>query len=296
MKAVIPVAGLGTRMLPMTKAIPKEMLPIVDIPLIQYVINEVILAGIKEIILVISPGRNLIENYFGGSPDLESILEKGLKLDLLHKIRSLLPNDVKLIYAYQEEAKGLGHAILCARSYIGDEPFAVLLPDVLVNQYESNLAVDNLAFMISRYEKEQVSLVMVERVPPYLVSKYGIVDCSINNSLMPGETARIYNLIEKPDINDAPSNLAIVGRYVFSAKILSILEKIQPGVANEIQLTDAMTEFVKHETLAAYHLVGLSHDCGDKAGYVLANIHYALRHAEIAETISKNIKQFNLLV
>lgn len=289
MKAVIPVAGLGTRMLPATKAIPKEMLPVVDKPVIHYVVHEAVLAGIKEIVFVTSANKYSIENYFESNLDLELTLEQDAKAHLLSDLRSILPDDVIVTYTYQEEAKGLGHAILCARDCVGDEPFVVLLPDVLINQFSSNLAKDNLASMVSRFEKSQISQIMVEQVSQHLVSKYGIVDC-VKNQLRSGEIAEIVSMIEKPSIEAAPSNLAIVGRYVFSSKIWSVLENTKAGINDEIQLTDAMNELLLHETVEAYHLIGMSHDCGNKAGYMLTNIHYALQHAEIATLIYDGIK------
>ncbi|ARM33835.1 UTP--glucose-1-phosphate uridylyltransferase GalU [Legionella longbeachae] len=289
MKAVIPVAGLGTRMLPATKAIPKEMLPLVDKPLIQYIVTEAVLAGIKDIVLVTHSSKNSIENHFDTSFELEATLEKRVKRGLLEEICSIIPSDISLMHIRQGEAKGLGHAILCARPCIGAEPFAVLLPDVIINQYLSNLKQDNLAAMIARFHETQINQVMVEPIPREMLAHYGVID-SKGKHLKPGETTEIFNLIEKPTPESAPSNLSIVGRYVFSPAIWPLLEQIEPGVGEEIQLTDAIVKLINYEPVEAYHIVGKSHDCGNKVGYVLTNIEFALHHPEVSSAVRHAIR------
>jgi UTP--glucose-1-phosphate uridylyltransferase len=279
-KAVIPVAGLGTRMLPATKAIPKEMLPIVDKPLIQYVVNEAVAAGIKEIVLVTHASKNAIENHFDTSFELEAQLESRLKRQLLEEVQGIVPPDVTVIAVRQAEAKGLGHAISCARPVVGDNPFAVLLPDVLVDQYQADLSKTNLASMVHNFIKTQTAQVMVELVAREDVSKYGVVDC-LGVQLNVGDTAALIGLVEKPATDDAPSNMVVVGRYVLPAAIWSLLENTSPGAGGEIQLTDAIDLLLKFAQVDAYRIVGKSHDCGNKFGYIKAQIEYALHHPEV---------------
>ena len=209
-KAVIPVAGLGTRMLPATKAIPKEMLPVVDKPLIQYVVNECVAAGIKEIVLVTHASKNSIENHFDTSFELEATLEKRVKRQLLKEVQAIVPKDVTIMHIRQGVANGLGHAILCAKPVVGDAPFAVVLPDVILDDVACNLKKDNLADMVSKFNTSRVSQVLVEEVKHKDVNKFGIVDLD-GAAISPGESAKIYGMVEKPDVEDAPSNLAVVG-------------------------------------------------------------------------------------
>lgn len=287
-KAVIPVAGLGTRMLPATKAIPKELLPIVDKPLIQYVVNEAVAAGIKEIVLVTHASKNAIENHFDTTFELEAQLEKRLKRQLLEEVRSIVPEDVTIISVRQAEAKGLGHAILCAKPVVGDAPFAVLLPDVLVDQYQSNLKTDNLAAMVKNYHQTRASQIMVEPVAWEDVTKYGVVDC-LGKELLEGKTAKIDGMVEKPSVDAAPSNMAVVGRYVLPPYIWKLLENTKPGAGGEIQLTDAIDQLIEVDEVFAYHILGKSHDCGNKLGYMKAQIEYALAHKEIGEDVLRMI-------
>ena len=279
-KAVIPVAGLGTRMLPATKAIPKEMLPIVDKPLIQYVVSEAVAAGINEIVLVTHASKNAIENHFDTSFELEAQLENRLKRQLLEEVRSIVPKDVTVISVRQAEAKGLGHAISCARPVVGDSPFAVLLPDVLVDQYAADLTCTNLASMVRNFEQTGAGQIMVESVAWEEVSKYGVVDC-LGADLQVGGTAKIDGMVEKPSVDAAPSNMAVVGRYVLPAKIWTLLEQTRPGAGGEIQLTDAIDELLKVQRVDAYRIVGHSHDCGNKLGYMKAQFEYGLHHEEV---------------
>ncbi len=288
-KAVIPVAGLGTRMLPATKAIPKEMLPVVDKPLIQYVVSEAIDAGIKEIVLVTHASKNSIENHFDTSFELEAQLERRVKRQLLEAVQSICPKDVTVISVRQSQAKGLGHAILCAKSVVGDAPFAVLLPDVIIDDASCNLKTDNLAAMVSLFDESQVGQIMVEGVPHHLVNQYGIADVN-GHDLQPGESEPLVELVEKPPVDEAPSNLAVVGRYVLPAAIWPLLAKTPAGAGDEIQLTDAIAMLMKEETVNAYYMQGKSHDCGNKQGYMRANVEYALRHSEIGEDFAQYLK------
>lgn len=289
-KAVIPVAGLGTRMLPATKAIPKEMLPIVDKPLIQYIVNECIAAGIKEIVLVTHSSKNAIENHFDKSFELETTLEKRVKRQLLEEIQAICPKGITILHVRQGEAKGLGHAVLKARPIIGNEPFVVVLPDVILDETTANLKTENLAAMLTRFDETSNSQIMVEPVPMDQVSSYGVVDCG-DEQLTAGESKAMTAVVEKPDVEDAPSNLAVVGRYVLSAEIWNLLEVTRPGAGDEIQLTDAIDSLMEKETVEAFHMTGKSHDCGSKLGYMKANIEYGLRHPEIAEEFQSYIKE-----
>ena len=288
MKAIIPVAGLGTRMLPATKAIPKEMLTLVDKPLIQYVVNECIAAGIKEIVLVTHSSKNAIENHFDTSFELETMLEKRVKRQLLEEVRSIVPKDVTIMHVRQGNAKGLGHAVLCGRPLVGDEPFAVILPDVLLAEFSANQKKENLAAMLKRFNQTKASQIMVSPVAPEAVSSYGIADCG-GVEIPPGESAKINSIVEKPSVDDAPSNLAVVGRYVFSAAIWDLLEKTPVGVGDEIQLTDAIDMLIEKETVEAFHMTGISYDCGDKIGYMKA-LEYGLHHNKLGDEFKSYLK------
>ncbi|WP_394392321.1 UTP--glucose-1-phosphate uridylyltransferase GalU [Shewanella woodyi] len=289
-KAVIPVAGLGTRMLPATKAIPKEMLPVVDKPLIQYVVNEAINAGINEIVLVTHASKNPIENHFDTSFELEAQLERRVKRQLLSEIQSICPRGVTVISVRQSQAKGLGHAILCAKSVVGDAPFAVLLPDVLVDEASCDLSHDNLAEMVKLYDQTETGQIMVEGVPKDQVDQYGIADVK-GHDLQPGESVPLAQLVEKPNINVAPSNLAVVGRYILPADIWPLLAKTPAGAGDEIQLTDAIAMLMEKQTVNAYYMKGKSHDCGNKQGYMQASVEHALRHKEIGHDFKQYLKQ-----
>ena len=288
MKAVIPVAGLGTRMLPATKAIPKEMLPIVDKPLIQYVVDEAAAAGITEIVLVTHSSKNSIENHFDTSFELDATLEKRVKRQLLEEVQSICPKGVTLIHVRQGEARGLGHAINCAAPVIGDEPFVVMLPDVLIDDAACDLQRDNLAQMIQRFEQSGHSQVMVEAVATEQVSQFGIVDLG-GATLNPGESKQMLSMVEKPSVAAAPSNQAVVGRYVLSKAIWPLLLKTPLGAGDEIQLTDAIAMMNEVEQVQAYALIGKSHDCGSKMGYLKAIVEYASRRQEFAPELQKTI-------
>ncbi|WP_100642225.1 UTP--glucose-1-phosphate uridylyltransferase GalU [Alteromonas facilis] len=288
-KAVIPVAGLGTRMLPATKAIPKEMLPVVDKPLIQYVVAECVAAGIKEIILVTHASKNSIENHFDTSFELEATLEKRVKRQLLEDVQSICPTDVTIMHVRQGVAKGLGHAILCARPMVGDAPVAVVLPDVIIDDAASNPKKDNLADMVAKFNTSRVSQIMVEKVPHEEVNKYGVVDLE-GSELNEGESGKIHGMVEKPAVDDAPSDLAVVGRYVLSEGIWDCLASTPPGAGDEIQLTDAIAALMDKEQVDAYYMKGKSHDCGSKLGYMKANVEYAMRHPELKAEFNAFLK------
>lgn len=282
-KVIIPVAGLGTRMLPATKAIPKEMLPLVDKPLIQFIVEECAAAGMTEIIFVTHASKNSIENHFDTSFELEATLEKRVKRQLLDEVQAICPKGITIMQVRQGVAKGLGHAILCAQPIVGNEPFAVVLPDVLMDdsfdQGSVNLKTANLAEMVANFNASGVSQVMVEKVPQNKVSSYGIADIN-GESLAEGEQAPIRALVEKPSVEEAPSDLAVVGRYVFTRNLWPLLKITPPGAGDEIQLTDAMAMLLEKEQVNAYYMKGKSHDCGNKVGYVKAFIEYAKRHPE----------------
>ncbi|MCG7543685.1 UTP--glucose-1-phosphate uridylyltransferase GalU [Pseudoalteromonas sp. MM17-2] len=289
MKAVIPVAGLGTRMLPATKAIPKEMLPLVDKPLIQYIVNECVRAGIKEIVLVTHSSKNAIENHFDTSFELEATLEKRVKRQLLDEVRSICPEDVTVMHVRQGEAKGLGHAIMCAEPVVGDAPFTVILPDVILDEYSADQTSENLAAMIARFKDTQTSQIMLEAVAQQDVSKYGIADIN-GEQIEPGQSAVIKSMVEKPKVEDAPSNLAVVGRYVLSHNIWPLLRKTPIGAGGEIQLTDAIDMLIAQEAVEAFRMSGISHDCGDKLGYLKAFVRYAQQHPELGADFSEHLK------
>lgn len=290
MKAVIPVAGFGTRMLPATKAIPKEMLTVVDKPLIQYIVEECVAAGIKDIILVNHSFKTAIVNHFNTSFELENMLESKGKYDVLKDLRDICPSNVNLIQVYQPIANGLGQAILCAQPVIGNNPFVVLLPDVIIDGYAANPAKNNLTKMLQSFHREHHSQIMVEQVPISEVSKYGIVDCG-GQSVGAGQTISIQNIVEKPTVDQAPSDLAVVGRYVLSAAIWPLLAKTTPGAGGEIQLTDAIAALIQRETVEAFVINGCSHDCGDKLGYIKTFIEYSLRHDRYGSELKRWIEQ-----
>lgn len=278
-KAVIPVAGLGTRVLPASKAIPKEMMPVVDKPVIQYVVEEAVAAGIKEIVLVTRTGKSAIEDHFDAHYELEAELARKNKTALLAAIQHIVPPDVSIVSIRQPEAKGLGHAVHCALSLINNEPFVVILPDVLVN---NGLDKSNdLARMIGEFEVNGAAQIMVGEVPDDKVHLYGIADC---DGLVPafGQSAAIKGLVEKPSQDEAPSNLAVIGRYVLPGRIMSLLADGKPGAGGEIQLTDAIDALLAEQSVEAYKMMGTTYDCGEKLGYLKANIAYGLQHPETA--------------
>lgn len=275
-KAVIPVAGLGTRMLPATKAIPKEMLPVVDKPLIQYVVNECVEAGIKDIILITHSSKNAIENHFDKSFELEVTLEKRVKRQLLKEVQNIIPSDVSIMHVRQGETKGLAHAIKSARAIIENESFAVILPDVILNKYAYNPRVDNLSAMIRNYEQTGISQILVEKVAPAKTKDYGIVDFGDKEiSLQPGESKVVYGMVEKPEPEQSPSCYAMVGRYVLTPEIWPLFDKTPLGSGGELQLTDTLRLLLKHHQINAMAITGNSIDCGAKLGYLKAIVEYA---------------------
>jgi len=280
-KAVFPVAGLGTRFLPATKASPKEMLPIVDKPLIQYAAEEAVSAGIEQLIFVTSGSKRAIEDHFDKNQELEDSLEQLGKHGLLAKIKDIVPKGVSCIYIRQPEALGLGHAVLCAKPVVGDEPFAVILADDLIDGEEFSC----LAQMVNLYEKQKSSILAVEEIEQAETGKYGIV----SPELLYTGVSKVKAVVEKPAPDKAPSNLAIVGRYLLSAKIFDYLEKTQRGAGNEIQLTDAIEELLKNELVLAYQFRGVRYDCGSKLGYLIATIDYALQHRDLGDSFKKHL-------
>ncbi|CNB27678.1 UTP--glucose-1-phosphate uridylyltransferase GalU [Yersinia intermedia] len=292
LKAVIPVAGLGMRMLPATKAIPKEMLPIVDKPLIQYVVNECVAAGIKEIILITHSSKNAVENHFDTSYELEAMLEARVKRQLLDEVQSICPPGVTIMHIRQGHPEGLGHAVLCAKPLVGDSPFAVLLPDVLIDDDKSDLTRDNLAQLVKRFEASGTSQVLVHAVEPEALANYSVISCEVSD-LAPGESSRINAMVEKPQSPaDLKSNLSAVGRYVLSADIWPMLEKTKPGAWGRIQLTDAIDALAAEKQVDAVALTGQSYNCGEKLGYMKAYVAYGLRHPKQGAEFKAWLKEF----
>lgn len=276
-KAVLPVAGLGTRFLPASKAIPKEMVTVVDKPVIQYVVEEALAAGITEIVLVTHSSKKAIEDHFDVNYELEAELERRGKEELLQVLRDTAPPELKVTAVRQGKALGLGHAVYCARPIVGDAPFAVLLPDVLVER--SGDAID-LQLMTERFAQNGQAQIMVEPVPYERVHQYGVVDLG-GTELRQGKHAPMSQVVEKPPRAEAPSNLAIVGRYVLPASIFDLLASTQPGAGGEIQLTDAIATLMQQSGVEAYHIRGRSYDCGSKLGYLEATLAYGTHHPQL---------------
>ena len=281
-KAVFPVAGLGTRFLPATKALPKEMLPVVDKPLIQYAVEEALASGIEQLIFVTGGGKSALENHFDRSFQLEETLRQRQKMEILKEIESLVPKSGTIIYTRQSEPLGLGHAIWCARDIVGDEPFAVLLADDLI---KSETPV--LHQMVKQYDRLRATTVAVIEVPKEETSRYGILDAATPTD----ETFRVRGMIEKPPADEAPSNMAVIGRYILTPRIFDILGEQQTGAGGEIQLTDAMSQLLKEQPIFGYRFEGTRFDCGDKAGFQMANLAFALEHPEIKDTLLPYIKE-----
>ena len=275
-KAVFPVAGMGTRFLPATKANPKEMMPVVDKPLIQYAVEEAVEAGVKELIFVTSSSKRAIEDHFDSNFELETKLEAQEKYDLLNIVRSVLPGGVSCVYIRQPEALGLGHAILCARNVIGDEPFAILLADDFIDS-EGRAAC--LKQMVEKYEQVQSSVIGVEPILPSDSEKYGVVGVAHNFKTF----GPISQIVEKPKPPLAPSRFGVVGRYILNAQIFSELEHVKPGANGEIQLTDAIATLLKKEPAYAFEFLGTRYDCGTKLGYLQAIVNYGKKHPEVGK-------------
>jgi len=274
-KAVFPVAGLGTRFLPATKANPKEMLTVVDKPLIQYAAEEAVNAGIEELIFVTSSSKRAIEDHFDKNYELEAELEKKGKTELLKIVQEVVPNNVTCVYVRQPEALGLGHAVLCAKPVVGDEPFAVILADDLINCGGNCV----LGQMVAVYNEQHASILGVEEVPKDETDKYGIVDPGKTD----GRISQVKQIVEKPAPADARSNLAVVGRYILTPAIFKHLEKIPRGAGGEIQLTDAIEKLLGDEQVLAYRFEGRRYDFGSKLGYLQATVEFALEHPELRE-------------
>ncbi len=288
-KAVLPVAGLGTRFLPASKSIPKEMVTVVDRPAIEYVVREAVEAGIEQIIFVTHSAKVAIEDYFDHDFELETILKQKQKFDLIKEITDILPPHVSIVSVRQPQPLGLGHAVLCAKSVIGKDDFAVLLPDVLV---KDNSEKNDLSQMVSRYTESQAAQIMVEAVPDHLVDQYGIVDVTRTPSV--GESIAIQGIIEKPTIGSAPSNLSVVGRYILPVKIMHLLENIPKGTNSEIQLTDAIAMLQQIEAVEAYRMQGQTFDCGSKLGYLKAVLHYGVEHPKLGNDLKQLIQELKL--
>lgn len=271
-KVIFPVAGLGTRFLPATKANPKEMLPVVDKPIIQYAAEEAIAAGMNELIFVTGRHKRSIEDHFDKAYELEAELENKGKQDLLDIVRNILPERVSCIYTRQAIALGLGHAVLCARQVVGDSAFAIMLADDLIKAQPTVLQQ-----MVAIYQQHQCSVIGVQTVARAATSEYGIVDAV---SMSP-RLYKIQAIVEKPAPARAPSTLAVVGRYILTPRIFSLLDAIPTGAGGEIQLTDAIAELLKHESVLAYEFTGKRYDCGNKFGYLQAMVEYALEHPEL---------------
>lgn len=288
-KAILPVAGLGTRFLPASKSIPKEMVTVVDRPAIEYVVKEAIAAGIEQIILVTHSSKASIENYFDRNFELETSLEQKKKFDLLKEITEILPAHVTVVSVRQAQPLGLGHAVLCAKDLVGDDAFAVLLPDVLVKDTNEK---NDLSLMIQRFQQTQSAQIMVEAVPKHLVDQYGIVDVATLPA--EGESVTMQGIVEKPDIADAPSNLSVVGRYILPAKIMQLLQQTPKGAGNEIQLTDAIALLQHTEQVEAYRMKGQTFDCGNKLGYLKAVLHYGVAHPTLGTEFKALIQELAL--
>ena len=285
-KAILPVAGLGTRFLPASKSIPKEMVTVVDRPAIEYVVKEAVAAGIEQIILVTHSSKASIENYFDRNFELETTLEQKKKFDLLKEIKNILPEHVSVVSVRQPQPLGLGHAVLCAKSIVGNDDFAVLLPDVLVKDAD---LTNDLSLMIQRFNETHASQIMVEAVPDHLVDQYGIVDvASVPNE---GQSVVMQGIVEKPAVSSAPSNLSVVGRYILPAEIMHLLEQTPKGAGNEIQLTDAIAMLQQTNTVEAYRMKGQTFDCGSKLGYLKAVLHYGVDHPTLGEAFKALIQE-----
>ena len=281
-KAVFPVAGLGTRFLPATKASPKEMMPIVDKPLIQYAVEEAVAAGITDMIFVTGRSKRAIEDHFDKAYELENELERKGKMQMLEFVKNLLPKNINCIYIRQAEALGLGHAVLCARHVINDEPFAVLLADDLLDGDPPVLKQ-----MVDTYDYYHCSVLGVQEVPRADTRSYGIVAAKP----LAERVEQISAMVEKPKPEDAPSNLAVVGRYVLTPRIFHYLENVAPGSGGEIQLTDGIAALLNEEQVLAYRFAGTRYDCGSKIGYLKATVEFALRHSEVADEFGRYLAE-----
>ena len=281
-KCVFPVAGLGTRFLPATKASPKEMLPIVDKPLIQYAVEEAVEAGCTEMVFITGRNKRSIEDHFDKAYELETELELRQKDKLLAHVRDILPSNITCLYIRQTEALGLGHAVLCAQAAVGDEPFAVILADDLIDAPKGALKQ-----MVDVYNQSGNSVLGVETVDPSQTGSYGIVEVEKLKSYQ-----RVVNIVEKPKPEEAPSNLAVVGRYILTPRIFDLLTNLPRGAGGEIQLTDGIARLLDHEFVLAHAFDGKRYDCGSKLGYLEATVAYGLKHPETGEQFKELLKQY----
>lgn len=281
-KAVFPVAGLGTRFLPVTKASPKEMLPVVDKPLIQYAAEEAEQAGATQLVFITGRHKRSIEDHFDKAPELEAELKDAGKAKLLRIVQTILPEHVSCIYLRQPEALGLGHAVLCAKPVVGNEPFAILLADDLISNDGKGVCEQ----MADLHARTGASILSVEEVPPNETHKYGIVETETQAD----GTLRVTSIVEKPKPEDAPSNLAVVGRYLLTPAIFAKLEQTPAGAGGEIQLTDAIAALLKEETVIALPFEGKRYDCGSKEGYLQATVELALDHPELGDSFRSYLK------
>ena len=286
-KAVFPVAGFGSRFLPATKAQPKEMLPIVDKPLIQYAVEEAVSAGITDMIFITGRNKRAIEDHFDKAYELESELEMAGKVALLKQIQGILPSNINCLYIRQQNMLGLGHAVLCAKPVVGNDPFAVILADDFMDVRQGQPSV--MKQMVDVYEKEQTSMVAVLHVPRDQTRQYGIVASSPYRQNL----EFVNKIVEKPSPEEAPSNMAVVGRYVLNGSIFDHLAKLGKGAGGEIQLTDGSANLMKEEKVLAYRYHGRRYDCGSKLGYLQATVAMGLKHAEVKEEFNKFIKELN---
>lgn len=283
-KAIFPVAGLGTRFLPATKANPKEMLPIVDKPLIQYAVEDAIAAGITELIFVTSSSKRAIEDHFDSNFELESSLLEREKYDLLQLVKNILPEGISCVYVRQKSPRGLGHAVLCAKQIVSNEPFAVLLADDLIDSGKKSC----MQQMVEVFDKTHANVIAVEKVAHTDIHKYGIVDVVTSQDAI----ASIRGIVEKPHPDQAPSDLGVVGRYILTPAIFELLENTAEGSGGEIQLTDAIAKLLTIEPVKALQFQGKRYDCGTKLGYLQATIAYALKHPELAHDFERLLKGF----
>ena len=275
-KAVFPVAGLGTRFLPATKSIPKEMLPVVDKPLIQYAVEEALEAGIDTLIFITSRKKHAIADHFDSEFELETRLAEAGKVDQLSRVTNIIPENVRSVYITQPAALGLGHAVLCAESVVGDEPFAVILADDMV----LNRGPGALAQMVALHNRTSANVLGVEAIPPELTRSYGVVGVTKRDGLQ-----FINTIVEKPEASRAPSNLGVVGRYILSSQVFKQLHDVRPGVGGEIQLTDGIAGLLKTEPILAHAFEGIRYDCGSREGYVRATIDHALEMDDMRESV-----------
>jgi len=284
-KAVFPVAGLGSRFLPATKASPKEMLPVVDKPLIQYAVEEAVEAGVTDMVFITGRNKRPIVDHFDTAFELESELETKQKVELLELVQNIIPSHVSCVFIRRPKALGLGHAVLCAKPVVGNEPFAVILADDMVDNPDGGC----LKQMVDQYEKTQGSILAVEEVPEEEVSAYGVVSVDDPSA----NPARMNHIVEKPAREDAPSNLAVIGRYILEPEIIEILENTGAGSGGEIQLTDAIETLAQQKDVYAYRCKGIRYDCGSKLGFLKANVEYALNHHELGDEFREYLKRLS---